>query len=145
MGIRLGQARNIAPPINDDIVPSKWYRLGIDQLKHKDKYLGIRLGTPEDIKESWTRLLGKVEAECIHAMARSDPGSTKGRLMWTRGVFAAKCWYLFKLQSPSPVDRKQLLDKLQTICDMGIMEACTNFVKRTTATQKQEDGGDLDT
>ena len=90
VGIRLGQARHTTPPINEVITPGKWYRMGIDKLKHKDKYLGIRLGTPDDIKESWTRLLGKVETECVQAMARSDPGATKGRLLWTRGVFAAK-------------------------------------------------------
>ena len=87
------------------------------------------------------RLLGKVETECVQAMARSDPGATKGRLMWTRGVFAAKCWYLFKLQSPSPTDRKAILDRLQTVCDMSTMGTHTNFVRRTTATQTQEDGG----
>ena len=137
----MGQARYITPPTNEVITPSKWYRMGIDKLKHKDKYLGIRLGTPEDIKESWTRLLGKVETECVQAMARSDPGATKGRLMWTRGVFAAKCWYLFKLQSPSPTDRKVLLDRLQTVCDMGTMGTHTNFVRAQTDDRYTNTGG----
>ena len=50
VGIRLGQARYLTPPTNEVITPNKWYRMGIDKLKHKDKYLGIRLGTPDDIK-----------------------------------------------------------------------------------------------
>ena len=140
IGIRIGDLKS-RPASHFDVVPKhKWFRYGIDDIPFSEKYLGIRLGNARHVTENWEKLLSKVEAECAHAMGQACPPTAKGRLHWARNVFAGKCWYAFKLQTPPPEERERFLTRLQNMVDSATMGPY-NFVSRDIACQQGEDHG----
>ena len=131
VGIRLGQCRNVPGPTDSIISSDQWFRLGIDSLPTKSKYLGIRLGSPTDIEANWENLISKIETQCTHALNQARPSTLQGRLNWARGVFAAKCWHTFRLQYPPKEIRDKFITRLQKLVDTSTLS--WYFVNREVA------------